>query len=179
MLYGNEYTSDDDGAGYSSSFYLERQLEFWASLIEVFAAFGWIWSWHVEYIDLISRVPGPIPSKGWCVFHTRFLFDIYSFRCCRTFDDPDLSANITIAAAAIVYFTYNCQVIRDYDAYETNKLYQLGDQLYLINSIFYFLAAMRDCGWFWFMPAFGQYRTVRDIMMHTQPQVRLHDCFSC
>lgn len=64
-LYGKEYTSDDDSASYSSSFYLERELEFWASAIEVLAAFGWIWSWHVGYMELVAETHGPIPSRGW------------------------------------------------------------------------------------------------------------------
>jgi hypothetical protein len=171
-MYGNEYASDDDGAKYSDSFYQERYLEFWASFVEVFAAFGWIWSWHVEYLELIASTSGPISSRGWyelCILccsklnvnetHGHLLYDII-----RTFDDPDLTANMTIAVAAIIYFMYNCQVIADFDQYETNKLYQLGDQVYLINSCLYLLASLRDCQWFWFMPRFGQYKTIKEIM---------------
>lgn len=145
-LYGHDYVSDDDDAGYSSSFYFERKLEFTASIIEIFAAFGWIYSWHVEYLELIARVPGPIPGRGW------------------TFDDPDLTANITIAIAAIIYFVYNLQLMLQYNLYETNKLYQLGDKVYLINAVIYCIAALRDCSWFWFLPRYGQYRTITEIM---------------
>lgn len=34
----------------------------------------------------------------------------------------------------------------------------------MANSVFYVMAALRDCGWFWFMPYFGQYRTITEIM---------------
>jgi len=154
-FYGHEYVTDSNTGGFSSTFYMERQLEFWASVIEVFAAFGWIFSWHSEYTKLSARVPGPIPSRGW------------------TFDDPDLSANITIAVAAVIYFIYNCQIVNDYSAYETNMLYKLGDQLYLINSLFYLCAAFRDCHWFWFLPKFGKYMTIREIMLENQ-QAEIH-----
>lgn len=177
-MYGHEYQSDDDGAGYSSSFHLERNLEFWASVVEVAAAFGWIYSWHVGYLELIADARGPIPSRGWyalIIFYaTQYFYfdDTANVLPSRTFDDPDLSANITIAAAAIIYFVYNCQVVSDYSQYESNELYKLGDQIYLLNSVLYFLAALRDCDWFWFLPKFGRYRTVTEIMKE-ESEVRM------
>jgi hypothetical protein len=82
----------------------------------------------------------------------------------RTLDDPDISANGTIIAASIVYFIYNCQVLNDSDQYETNMLFKLGDKLYLANAVFYVTAAMRDCGFFWFMPVFGEYKTIAELL---------------
>jgi hypothetical protein len=52
----------------------------------------------------------------------------------------------------------------DFQQYESNDLYQAADQIYLINSIFYLFASWRDCGWFWFFPTFGQYKSITEIM---------------
>jgi hypothetical protein len=40
--------------------------------------------------------------------------------------------------------------------YSSDELYQSGDIVYFINSIFYMIAALRDYGWCWFMPTFGR-----------------------
>jgi hypothetical protein len=86
-----------------------------------------------------------------------------------------MTANATIVIAALIYFVYNCQVISDYSQYESNQLYQLGDQIYLLNSVLYLLAAFRDCDWFWFMPQFGQYRTIKEIMEEAR-EVSFQSC---
>ena len=87
----------------------------------------------------------------------------------RTLDDPDAAANITIITASIIYFTYNCQVCYNYSNYETNKLYKLGDNIYCANAVFYVLAALRDSGFFWFMPEFGVYRSIVEIISKEEP----------
>ncbi len=64
-LYGKEYTSDDDYAGYTSDYRLERWIEFAAALVEVAASFGWFFAWYSEYKVLAENSSGPIPSRGW------------------------------------------------------------------------------------------------------------------
>jgi hypothetical protein len=73
-------------------------------------------------------------------------------------DDPDQWANLTIVAAAATYLSYNVQILQRPEEYGANKLYHLGDVLYFVNSIFYTMAALRDDGWFWWMPLSGQLR---------------------
>ena len=63
-----------------------------------------------------------------------------------------------------MYFIYNCQVVNDTEQYETNTLFKLGDKLYLANAVFYVTAALRDCGFFWFMPVFGEYKSVVELL---------------
>jgi len=67
-------------------------------------------------------------------------------------------ANASIIVAAGVYFAYNCRVVLRPESFQWDELYRSGDQWYLANAIFYLLAAARDCGCFWFMPAFGLLR---------------------
>jgi hypothetical protein len=61
----------------------------------------------------------------------------------------------------------------DYNEYETNTLFESGDQVYLLNSIFYATCALRDCDFFWFMPEFGVYRTVGEIMSESSEDMKV------
>ena len=38
----------------------------------------------------------------------------------------------------------------------TNYLYTYGDIVYFLSAVFYVLGAMRDCGWFFWMPLAGR-----------------------
>ncbi len=73
-----------------------------------------------------------------------------------TIFDPDFTAAVTMFVAATIYVIYNIQVSGNYDAYSYNYLYFKGDIIYLVNAIFYLLAALRDYGWFqsWDVPNF-------------------------
>jgi hypothetical protein len=101
-----------------------------ASAIELVAAFGWVYTWWLVY-------PRGVPGRGW------------------TLDDPDVWGWIFIIIPSIVYFAYNLQILANPDQYGSNFLYCTGDVLYFVGSIFYLLAALRDDGWFWFMPTAG------------------------
>ena len=62
-----------------------------------------------------------------------------------------MHANWSILLGAIFYLRYNVQVSVASDDFETNDSYIYGDMFYLINAFFYFLAALRDYGFFWFI----------------------------
>ena len=141
LFYGKEYHED---GSFSYGFYVERHLEFCASLIEVIASIGWVLVWYTEYQDKYGRNYYPTPGRGW------------------TCDDPDLSANITIILASVLYLIYNCQINTDEGIEKTNNLYVLGDVVYLLNAVLYVLASLRDCGWFWFMPSWGRFLPIEE-----------------
>ncbi len=67
--------------------------------------------------------------------------------------DPDFHANWTILAASIIYLVYEAHVYLKPSAYASNYLYQIADLLYFCNSVLYLLAALREYGWFWFLPS--------------------------
>jgi hypothetical protein len=138
IMYPMEYTSDDDGADYTIVFYVVRYLELLASLIEVIAAFGWNYQWYAVYIVEYRQNPLSTRGRGF------------------TLDDPDLWANFTITIGAIIYLYYNVSLFADnFDNYDTNYSFTTGDLFYFANSIFYFIASLRDCNLFWFMPLSG------------------------
>jgi len=112
-----------------------RALEMAASAIDLLAAFGWCLTWWMSY----ERRPG----QGW------------------TLDDPDTWSNSTTLVGAIFYFVYNVRVSTHADEYwdpssSAYSLYQYGDIVYFIGSVFYILAALRDDGWFFWMPVGGR-----------------------
>jgi len=106
-------------------------IELAASLIELLAACGWVTTWYFTY----QRVPG----RGF------------------TFDDPDMWANCTIIAPAIIYVVYNVQTQLNPASYGYNFLYVTADKIYMANATCYFVASLRDAGWFWFMPTSGSF----------------------
>jgi len=107
-----------------------QNIEITASIIELFASFGWCITWYMTF----QRVPG----RGF------------------TLDDPDIWANLSIVLGALMYLTYNCQIIADRTTYGTNLFYVTADWVYFFNSICYVTCALRDAGWFWFMPVGGR-----------------------
>ena len=139
--YGNEYS---DGDKLSEGFYYERRLEFCASLLEMMAALGWTYVWYTEYYQKYGRLHYPTSGRGW------------------TFDDPDLTANITIILGSSLYLVYNCQINWNESIMKPNELYIVGDAVFFVNSIFYILAAMRDCGWFWWLPSWGRWVSIEE-----------------
>jgi hypothetical protein len=51
-----------------------------------------------------------------------------------------------------VYLAFNATIILTPERYATSGLYVVADVLYAVGSAFYLLSALRDDGWFWFMP---------------------------
>jgi len=119
---------------YSSSYYDPilhdvQAIEMTASIVEMIAAFGWVTTWYLTY----QRVPG----RGF------------------TLDDPDVWAGLTILTPGVIYIAYNVQLQLDPSQYGADYLYVVADKIYMANAILYFLASLRDVGWFWFMPTAG------------------------
>ena len=92
-------------------------------------------------MESYGRLDEPTAARGW------------------TFDDPDFHANWSIIMCVILYLVYEVQVYVSTDSYDTNYLYARTDSLYVVNSIFYLFASLRDLGWFWFMPSFGRFKS--------------------
>jgi len=108
---------------------LVQRIEFAASLISCFAAFGWCFTWWYSY----PRLPG----RGF------------------TLDDPDIAALFTIVLGAFMYLGYNAYILHSPDQYGTFALYIQADYLYAVNGILYLITAIRDCGWFYWGPVGG------------------------
>lgn len=105
-------------------------LETVACCVELVAAFGWLYTWQKTY----PRVRG----HG------------------LTLDDPELWAGVSVIIAAVVYVIYNVQILMGEPMdYATNILFKRADDIYLINSVFYVLATLREIGWFFWLPESG------------------------
>ena len=102
-----------------------------AASIEFAACIGWFLVWYATY-------DRNIVGRGW------------------TLDDPDLWANALLMIPSVIYLVYNAQILHDPSSYGSNTLYELGDLLYAIGSLFYLFASLRDDGWFFFMPTAGK-----------------------
>jgi hypothetical protein len=103
-----------------------------ASLLEVFAAFGWTAVWWYTFV----RGPG----RG------------------LTLDDPDFTGNALIVVPSIIYFVYNVNNLIDANNYYEGpnaELYMTADLWYFIGSIIYVFSALRDDGWFPSFRVFG------------------------
>jgi hypothetical protein len=118
----------------SLKFYTCRQIELAASTLEVFAAVGWIYVWHKGLIEQFGSDLKSVPGRGFTLY------------------DPDLHANGTLIAGALLYLIYNIDLSRNPRRYDTSTIYTLADLLYFFNSIAYMLATLRDLGWFWRSP---------------------------
>ncbi|CAF0722958.1 unnamed protein product [Adineta steineri] len=135
-----------------------HKIELAASIIDLFANFGWIMSWYMTYTRTLGR--------GF------------------TFDDPDVIAFSTTTIAAIVYVSYSFQVYLYPEQYNDNLLYTYGDILYFLGACFYIFAAMRDQNWFWFLPLSGQYGLAagkihvdtKTLPKFGQPVILMTDC---
>jgi len=134
--------SADSSLVYSSYYYASsypedpilfdvQAIELTASIVEMLAACGWVITWYFTY----QRVAG----RGW------------------TFDDPDMWSNVSIITPAVIYIVYNVQMQLDPSQYGVNFLYVIADKIYMFNAIAYFIASLRDVGWFWFMPTSGRW----------------------
>lgn len=108
-----------------------HRTELAASIIELLASIGWIWSWYQTYI----RTPG----RGW------------------TLDDPDLFGSFFTFIPSIIYLVYYIQINMDPSQYGTNYLYVTGDILYMVGALGYLLGAWRDAGGSTCMPLAGGY----------------------
>lgn len=106
--------------------YLETAAASW----ELFAAFGWTYSWWKTF----QRKPG---------------------RGC-TLDDPDLHGGMMIVVPSIIYLVYNIQLLLDPTLYGVNELYMVGDAAYLAGALAYLVGALRDVGCLWWVPRFGR-----------------------
>jgi len=108
-----------------------HKTELAASIVELLASIGWLWSFYQTYI----RVPG----RGF------------------TLDDPDLIGSLFTFIPSIIYLVYYIQINLDPSQYGTNYLYVQGDILYMVGALGYFLGAWRDAGGTFFMPLAGGY----------------------
>ncbi len=106
--------------------YLETAAASW----ELFAAFGWTYSWWKTF----QRKPG---------------------RGC-TLDDPDLHGGLMIIIPSIIYLVYNIMLLLDPTTYGTNELFMVGDAAYLAGALAYLVGALRDVGCLWWVPRFGR-----------------------
>lgn len=98
-----------------------------------------VWAWYSGYMEAFGKENIIVPARGY------------------TFDDPDMHANWSILVGVILYVVYEAQVYADPASYETNFLYITADTVYLVNSLCYLVAGLREIGWFWFMPSYGRF----------------------
>jgi hypothetical protein len=134
--YSNLYDVATDGnISLSSDFYRCRQLELAASILEVFAAAGWIYVWHKGLVERFGTELKSTPGRGFTIY------------------DPDLHANWTLIAGAVLYLIYNIDLTRDPRRYDTSNVYALADIFYFFNAITYMISTLRDLGWFWMLPS--------------------------
>jgi len=62
------YTSNDDAATFSESFYHCRRVELAAAAVELAACIGWALIWYKGYVEsLDSETHLPPPSRGFCL----------------------------------------------------------------------------------------------------------------
>ena len=95
-------------------------------------------------MESYGSLESPTPARGW------------------TFDDPDFHANWSILVGVTLYLTYEIQLYLNPSVYSTNYFYETADEIYVCNAIFYMFGALRDLGWFWFMPSFGRFKYERN-----------------
>ena len=134
--YGSLYDISTEGrVSLSANFYRCRQLELAASILEVFATVGWIYIWHKGLIERFGKDFKSVPGRGF------------------TFFDPDLHANWTLVAGAVLYLIYNIDLTRDPRRYDTSTVYALADIFYFLNAVAYMISTLRDLGWFWMAPS--------------------------
>jgi len=130
-MYSFENADGDNMAHMDPVLRRVQRIELVAAILELMAAFGWVITWYMTY----PRAPG----RGW------------------TLDDPDIWANVTIVTPGIIYVVYNIQEHLYPESYGGNLLYITADKIYMANAILYFIVALRDVGWFWYMPTAGRF----------------------
>jgi len=121
----------DNGTVFVNDPYTQKiqNIEMAAACFEFLASVGWCLTWWFSFPSL--------PGRG------------------MSFDDPDFPALITIVIGAIIYLVYYIQILSDRSTYSTNYLYVSADYIYAVNAVLYFLAAMRDVGFFYWTPTAG------------------------
>ena len=138
-LYPVMYTDDDLFYYYykpkTEDFKECRYIEAVACIIFTLSAFGWIYSWY----RLFTENFGPVllntsASRGISIL------------------DPEFHCNWTLLVGAIIYLYWGLDTAYKFGHYSTDTLYMAGDIVYLVNSIFYVIAALRDYGWFFQLP---------------------------
>ncbi|CAF4721327.1 unnamed protein product [Rotaria sp. Silwood1] len=135
------YSKQDTLGGYYTL--AVHKIEMSATIIELFASFGWIMSWYLTYTRTLGR--------GF------------------TFDDPDTVAYLTTTISSFIYVVYNIQINIYPEQYGTNILYKYGDILYFIGAWYYIFAGLRDENCFWFLPLAGQYGVAaRNVRIETK-----------
>lgn len=122
---------DQDGTYLDEVTSMIHRTETASASIELCAAVGWCITWWLTF-------PRKTKGRGW------------------TLDDPDVWGLIFIVVPSMYYVAYNAQVLADPVSYCCNQLYITGNNLYAAGSIFYLIAALRDDGWFYALPAGGQ-----------------------
>jgi hypothetical protein len=133
-LYLHTATLYGDASENCEDFYCDKYLnlhhfELAAAIIETFAAFGWCWSWWVTH----RRGPG----RGLTLW------------------DPDLHSSILLVVPSIIYIVYNARVMANPNDYGTDYLYVKADVIYVVNAGLYVIGAMRDAGFWWWVPMPG------------------------
>jgi len=119
---GNACYADADCAGYHRL----HRLELAAAVISLLASVFWAWSWWYTF----QRGPG----RGLSVY------------------DPDLYSTLLLLVPSVMYVVYNAQIIADPTTYGDNFLYKKADAVYFVGAVLYLVAALRDCGVFFFLP---------------------------
>ena len=129
-LYGRIYADNQNGDDlvYTDEFFLCRSIELTASLLEVFACFGWCLVWYTMFLSVFGGVT--TIGRGLSLF------------------DPDLYANVSLIIGSILYLVYNIRVILYPYEYEENELYSIADWIFLFNAVAYLISSLRDFGWF-------------------------------
>ena len=126
-----------------------RRIEFGAWFIELLASLGWVWSWYTDLNEELAKSNKVLANRGY------------------TLDDPDVIAIISNIMMVGVFFVLNVNILLDMDAQITDyvELTRLGDSLFIFNAWMYMLASLRDCDCFWFMPHWGEFRTLEEIIL--------------
>jgi len=123
-------------------YFTMHRLELAASSVELVASLGWLASWWLTH----ERGPGRGLSP-W---------------------DVDLWNQLLLVASSVVYLAYNVQISRRQNEgwdgvhndglnYSHNKLFETGDVMYFVGAVLYLASAMRDCDFFFWLPALPFY----------------------
>jgi len=124
----------------------EHNLESTASFLEMFASFGWFYSWYTTFPHG--------PGRGLTLW------------------DPDFVAALGLIVPSIIYVVYNVQNRLYPENIPTNNLYLVADVIYWFDAVVYLLAALRDAECFWWLKAVpGCAKPSQDVGSIPQPLV--------
>ena len=89
----------------------------------------------------------------------------------------DLWGLVSLSIATCYYLQYNLIMLYDGTDTSHSSLYLHGDYWYLVNAVCYFICAMRDNEWFWFMPSHGKPQCFLEIAkQHYYTREREREC---